>query len=315
MRHALFVSIFLLGSLRAEARDLHWRELAVRAELQNDGTLRVSERQAMVFNGDWNGGERIFRVERYQTLTVHGMTRINADGTAHDLVSGDVDQVDHYLLDGNVLRWRSRAPGDPDFANTEIVYAIDYSLERVLVPSTIPGSNEYALRHDFAFANRDWNIEKFSLDLALDSDWSSPAGRSIRRHASQLMPGESFVLDIPLSFEGTTAPMAMPYAIALGKQVKPAVLPLAMLLPLFGFGWREWRSRQAVAIDMGPIDEAWLERNLLWHAPEVAGAFLHGDVGPPAVSALLARMEQEHKIQTEVKSGSRRCRSSKAPST
>jgi uncharacterized membrane protein YgcG len=97
----------------------------------------------------------------------------------------------------------------------------------------------------------------------------------------------------------------MPYAMALGNQVKPGILPVALLLPLFVFGWREWRSRQAVTIDIGPIDEDWLERNLLWHAPEVAGAFLHGDVGPPEVSALLARMEQEHKIRTEVKSGKR----------
>src|SRR5690349_1701064 len=115
MRHALFVCLVLLGSLRAEARDLHWRELAVRAELQNDGTLRITERQAMVFNGDWNGGERIFRVERHQALTVHGMTRIDADGTAHDLVNGDLGTVDHYFLDGNLLRWRSRAPNDPEF--------------------------------------------------------------------------------------------------------------------------------------------------------------------------------------------------------
>lgn len=194
MRHALIVCVVLLGSVRAEARDLHWRELAVRAELQNDGTLRVSERQAMVFNGDWNGGERIFRVERHQTLTVHGMTRIDADGTAHDLVSGDLSTVDHYFLDGNVLRWRSRAPDAPEFANTEIVYTIDYSLEKVLVPSTVPGSNEYALQHDFAFASREGNIEKFSLDLGLASEWSSPAGRTIRRHASQLIPGESYVL-------------------------------------------------------------------------------------------------------------------------
>ena len=73
MRRALFLCIVLLASLHLHARDLHWRELTVRAELENDGTLRVSERHVMVFNGDWNGGERSFRVEPHQILTVHGM--------------------------------------------------------------------------------------------------------------------------------------------------------------------------------------------------------------------------------------------------
>src|SRR5688572_19948652 len=232
MRRALLLCIVLLGSLRLDARDLHWRELTVRAELENDGTLRVSERQAIVFNGDWNGGERSFRVEPHQILTVHGMTRIAADGTAHELVNGPLHTVDQYqLMDGNVLRWRSRETSDPEFANTEIVYTIDYSLQKVLVPSTIPGSSEYELRHDFAFADRPGNIEKFSLDLALASDWSSPAGRRIRRRAAQLIPGESYVLNIPLKFEGTTAPTAMPYAMALGKQLKPGILPVALMLP------------------------------------------------------------------------------------
>jgi hypothetical protein len=304
MRRAFFLCIVIIGTSHLDARDLHWRELIVRAELQNDGTLRVAERQVIVFNGDWNGGERTFRVEPYQQLTVHGMTRTDADGTAHPLVDGDVENVDHFqLMGGNVLRWRSRAPGDPAFDHTEIVYTIDYSLEHVLVPSVIPGSQDYELRHDFAFADREGNIADFSLDLALAADWSSPAGRTIHRRAAQLLPGENVVLTVPLKFEGTVAPAAMPYPIKLGKQLKPGVLPLVLMLPLVGFVWREWRSRQSVTIDEGPIDEAWLERNVLWHTPEVAGAFLHGDVGPPEVSALLARMEQEHKIRTEVKSG------------
>lgn len=305
MRNALLVALVLLGTTHVDARDLHWRDLTVRAELQNDGTLRVSERQAIVFNGDWNGGERRFRVEPHQILTIHGMTRTSADGTEHSLVSGDVETVDHYqLMEGNVLRWRSRAPSDPAFDNTEIVYTIDYSLQNILVPSAIPGSNEYELSHDFAFPDRDGNIAAFSLDLTLASDWSSPDGRRFHRRASQLLPGENYVLHVPLQFEGTTAPIAAPYALALGNRLKPGILPVALMLPLFGFVWREWRIRQAVTIDEAPIDEAWLERNVLWHAPEVAGVFLHGDVGPPEVSALLARMEQDHKIQTEVKSGS-----------
>src|SRR5207245_1133767 len=41
-----------------QARSLYWRSLEVSARLDADGRLHVSERQAMVFSGDWNGGER-----------------------------------------------------------------------------------------------------------------------------------------------------------------------------------------------------------------------------------------------------------------
>ena len=48
----------------AFARELHWSAMDVRARLDDSGTLHVVERQAMVFTGDWNGGERIFRCAR-----------------------------------------------------------------------------------------------------------------------------------------------------------------------------------------------------------------------------------------------------------
>src|SRR5687767_8898180 len=51
---------------RADARELHWRELSVRARLDAEGQLHVSERQQMVFTGEWNGGERAFKVAKGQ---------------------------------------------------------------------------------------------------------------------------------------------------------------------------------------------------------------------------------------------------------
>jgi hypothetical protein len=305
MRRALFAALLFLGivAVRADARSIYWRELAVRAELQDDGTLRVTETQAIIFSGDWNGGERTFRVEPHQTLTLHGVTRIDADGTKHPLIDGDLGTVDNYqLVEGRKLRWRSRAPSDPEFDRTQIIYAIDYSLGGIVVPRVWP-RDAYELRHDFAFADRSGNIERFSLDLTLGNAWSSPNGRHIRRKASQLLPGESVLLELPLQFHGTTAPSSMPYSMVLAKVLKPWILPIVLAAPLVWFFLRELRARRAVVIDEGPIDIAWVERYVLWHKPEVAGAFLHGDVGPPEVSALLARMEQEGKIRTWVEKG------------
>jgi uncharacterized membrane protein YgcG len=306
MRRFVFALILFLGiiAVRADARTIRWRDLAVRAELQDDGTLRVTETQAIVFSGDWNGGERTFRIEPHQTLTLHGVTRIDADGTKHALIDGDLGTIDNYqLVEGRKLRWRSRAPNDPEFDRTEIIYAIDYSLGGIVVPRVWP-RDAYELRHDFAFPDRAGNIERFSLDLTLGNDWSSPNGRHIRRNASQLLPGESVVLKLPLRFHGTTAPSSMPYSMVLAKVVKPWILPIVLAAPLVWLFLRELRARRAVVIDDAPIDTAWVERNVLWHKPEVAGAFLHGDVGPPEVSALLARMEQEGKIRTRVETGS-----------
>ncbi len=48
----------------ANAKELRWRALEVEARLESDGTLAISEVQRMVFTGDWNGGERKFRLGR-----------------------------------------------------------------------------------------------------------------------------------------------------------------------------------------------------------------------------------------------------------
>ncbi|HEY6147198.1 MAG TPA: hypothetical protein VIZ69_05850, partial [Thermoanaerobaculia bacterium] len=64
---------FAASYAAGEPKELHWRALDVRARLDESGRLRVIERQAMVFTGDWNGGERIFRLERGQKLELEGL--------------------------------------------------------------------------------------------------------------------------------------------------------------------------------------------------------------------------------------------------
>ena len=80
--------VLVLGGLLAAApaaaqpKSLHWRALAVDAELDADGRLNVRERHDMVFTGDWNGGERRFDLRKGQALQLRGIRRIGDGGGA-----------------------------------------------------------------------------------------------------------------------------------------------------------------------------------------------------------------------------------------
>src|SRR5688500_1035080 len=152
------------------ARTLHWRRVDVSASLDAEGRLRVIERQAMVFTGDWNGGERSFNIRPGQKLDLHSVTRIDENGAAHALAQGDLGAVDNYgWTDGRTLRWRSRLPADPHFDNQEIIYELDYTLSNILVAD----GDQYRLAHDFAFPDRAGVIENYSLAFDVDYVWRS----------------------------------------------------------------------------------------------------------------------------------------------
>lgn len=99
----------VLSAAPAFARELHWRSVDVAARLESDGSLLVRETQAMVFTGDWNGGERIFRLENGQSLDLLRMVRVDPATAAETVLRpGDLDQVDEYkrwLVGGNPRRW------------------------------------------------------------------------------------------------------------------------------------------------------------------------------------------------------------------
>ena len=130
----LLVFLFAPAALWAE-KSLYWRAMDVRARLDADGRLHVTERQAMVFTGDWNGGQRDFRVNPGQSLKLEGIWRMDPEtGKRKPLSEGDLSEVDHYgWKDRHTLRWRSRRPSDPPFAGTEIDYEIAYTLSGILL--------------------------------------------------------------------------------------------------------------------------------------------------------------------------------------
>src|SRR4029077_13164958 len=66
----VFLAIALASTTPAFAREMRWKAFDVKAQLGADGRLHVLETQHIVFDGDWNGGERTFRVFPGQSLTL-----------------------------------------------------------------------------------------------------------------------------------------------------------------------------------------------------------------------------------------------------
>jgi hypothetical protein len=283
----------------AGARTLHWKSMDVKASLDADGLLHVSERQNMVFDGDWNGGERKFRVEPGQQLTLSGVTRIDpATGARTPLVEGDLSSVDHYAFtDPRTLRWRSRLPSDPPFSNTEIDYELDYTVSGVLEKR----GGTYRLAHDFAFADRDGSIDRFSVDLALDPTWKPKGEFQGHGEAGPLSPGRGYVVRAELESTRAAAPAAV-------RKIEPladrrlALLLIAAAYVLFGLHY--WlhdraRGRFQPLPPLSGVDHAWLQANVFDLLPEEVGTALDDDVGSPEVAAVIARLVGEKKLKSE----------------
>ena len=200
--YLLLVTLSLAAPALAE-RTLHWRELAVTARLDADGRLHVRELHAMVFSGDWNGGERVFALRLGQKLQLERVSRIDpATGETRILEKGDLDEVDRYGWRDGALRWRSRLPSDPPFESTEIDYELQYVLSNVLVVH----DDSYVLDHDFAFPDREGPVERFVLDLELDPAWEGEKGVAGRWEPGGLPPGRGFVITTPLHYVGAGRP-------------------------------------------------------------------------------------------------------------
>jgi uncharacterized membrane protein YgcG len=281
-------------------RQLSWRPLAVEARLDGDGALQVRERHTMVFTGDWNGGERIFRLGPDQTLELTLLARLDpATGEEVPLVEGSLARVDHYAwTDRTTLRWRSRLPSDPPFDEMPITYLVEYRQEGVLRPL----GERYRLDHDFAFPDRLWPIESFTLRLELDPVWRPSAPLAGAWGPTPLGPGEGFVVTAELAYRGAGAPSAV-------RRLPPPALRAALFLgAALAMLWlfvRFCRREAALGRFTRPpvpaeIDNGWLDEHLFDLLPEEAGALWDRKVGPPEVAAILARWEAAGRIESEV---------------
>ena len=285
----------------AQERSLYWRDLTVSAFLDSGGKLHVEERQAMVFTGDWNGGERVFRLVLGQDFHLETLARVDRDGGQEvELAPGDLSEVDQYKwIDSNTLRWRSRLPESEFFNGTEITYVLRYTLSHILDYE----KGRYVLDHDFVFPQRSGTIQAFTLTLGLDPVWQplrpfdAPAG------IGPVPPGRGYVVRLPLRYEGT----GMPAFVRLGTP--PAVRYLlfffvaAVLVSILAFFYRREKSlgRFAPLIPVSSINEVWVENNILQYSPELVGTIWDESVGAAEVASVLARLVVEGKLQSEVR--------------
>jgi uncharacterized membrane protein YgcG len=207
--------------------------------------------------------------------------------------------VDQFAwTDPKTLRWRSRLPSDPPFDSTELIYEISYTLSGILVKQ----ANRYLLDHDFAFPNRAGTIEKFTLQLSLDPAWKPEGAVPATLERRDVRPGEGVVVRVPLAYVGSGRPAA-------GRTVTSGAIRLALfaiLAAATALLYLAFRAREKALGRFAPlpapdsIDEGWLETNLLSLGPEEAGALWDEKIGPPEVSAVLARLASEKKIATRV---------------
>lgn len=293
----------------AHGKSLHWQDLTVTARLADDGRLHVREQQTIVFDGDWNGGERIFAIRSGQSFVFEAIYRHAPDGTQTALSKGNLAKVDHYdWTSNNTLRWRSRLPGDAPFSHEAITYTLVYTLANILEER----DGGYVLDHDFAFPQRSGVIERFQLDLELGPGWQQ-SGFPLRLLRENIAPGQSVVVTRTLQHLDGEGVLVLKGAKAHAKMPTTAAAPQwfgitlsALLLALLAFRSidfyrhekRHGRFLPLPAPDT--IDASWLQEHVFSLPPETVGATWDRRTSGHEVAAILARLVVEEKIDSRV---------------
>lgn len=291
----------------AESKSLHWPSLEVVLQIDEEGLARIVERHTMLFDGDWNGGERRFQTRSWQELQLDSISEISpASGERIPLQEGDLDAVNEYRLQGNTLRWRSRLPTDPPFRNEIKRYEIVYSISGVLLPGEQP--NAYRLNHDLAFPDRDGMIDKFTATIELAPSWEV-AGLPREIERENLAPGQSVFVAASLIYAGAGTPSAaarMPEQPSTTSHptLRFALTILALIATLLLFiDWlrsERLRGRFEPTISPDEIDESWLTAQIFSMKPEIVGAAWDRNTSTAEVAALIARLVQEGKLSSAV---------------
>jgi uncharacterized membrane protein YgcG len=303
MKSKILVTLFVLFAASyafADPRTLRWSALAVTAHLDADGRLHVQERQSIVFNGDWNGGERAFRKSLENVLHLERVSRIDASGRVIPLhADKSLAHVDDFAwADSNTLQWRSRLSSDPPFRNREITYVLEYTDANILIPT----DGSYLLDHNFGLPDLRWPVDSYSLDLSLDPVWQ-PLD-SVPKHIarSNASHGENVTVTARLRHAGA----ALPAAINFGAPAPLRYALLAVLLAVSAFfGWQFLVRERSLGRfeplpDPASIDRRWLDEHVFKFLPEVVGAAWDDRTGAAEVAAVIARLVHEEKLSSRI---------------
>ena len=299
---ALYLSL-LAPRLGAQDRVLDWPVIEVTAHLDAEGRLRVLERQTIRLSGDWNGPERSFNVRSGQSIDLHSMSRLDSlSGAEVPLREGSADAVDEYRwFDGYTLRWRSRLPDAPPHNNTTIVYTLDLSYDGIVRPGD--GENSYILDHDFAFADRWDNIDRFVLTLTLDPAWEAPPSFTGQFDTGPLQPGYGFTVTVPLRYTGATKPAAVIHGAepAERRLISQGLILVALVLVMRLVFIERGLGRFAPLPSKTEVTREWLEQHVLAFPPEVIGTAWDDTTAAPEVAATLARLVVDGKLESSIK--------------
>ncbi|HJT16286.1 MAG TPA: DUF2207 domain-containing protein, partial [Thermoanaerobaculia bacterium] len=277
------------------AKSLYWRTFDVTARLDAAGALHVREQQGMVFDGDWNGGERTFNLLPGQKLEIERIVRVE-NGRDIPLERGLDAFVNQWEFVGdNVIRWRSRRTTDPPFHNQEITYAIEYVLTGVL-EKTATGAK---LHHDFAFPARSGEIQDFSLRLDIAPAWRGVASPVIV-HRQNIPPGQGVYVDADLTWAGQGQPAGVhsPPSLAHSGFYALLLAIIGAVLTLRFYRDEAQKGRFQPLPAETEVNQAFLDRYVFSMPPEAIGYAWDEVSGAPEVGAVLARMEHEQKIKT-----------------
>ncbi|NUQ12006.1 MAG: DUF2207 domain-containing protein, partial [Gemmatimonadaceae bacterium] len=287
------------ASPAAAQRALHWRAIDVDARLDSSGTLHVSERQTIVFTGDWNGGERRFHIRPREVFGFRSIHRVDSMGNRHPMQAGDLTVVDGYdFTSRHTLRWRSRLPQDPPFRDTPVTYVVEYRIGRLLRWT----GEAYVLDHDFVFADRSGPVERLTVRLSLAENWRPVRPFAGSWSATNLPPGEGFVVRVPLQLQGAAEALDLPDGAGRTGRIVMAVVLLVLMASL---GVRLYRRERLTSrLDPLPplevIDRAWLDRHVFNQLPEVVGAAWDNSTNAPEVAATLARLVADGRLSSRV---------------
>jgi len=137
-RGALLFALLTLAVPQARGQGglAAWNRLDVVARLDNDGRLEVTETHEMKVQGDATVISRPFNYAADQGVTVHGVYRLEPDGSRKPLKEAPVEGADSYQVYRWGLQFSLKGDHDPAFEGVETRrYAIEYELTGALTPA------------------------------------------------------------------------------------------------------------------------------------------------------------------------------------
>jgi len=137
-RTALWFGLMTFAVVRAHAQGglVTWNRLDVVSRLDNDGRLEVAETHEMKVQGDATIISRPFNYAADQSVVVHGVFRLEADGSKKPLKEAPVEAADCYQVYRWGLQFSLRGDHDPAFEGVLTRrYVIEYELQGALTPA------------------------------------------------------------------------------------------------------------------------------------------------------------------------------------